>query len=84
VFQSSRPAPDTDSEIYKMKAEDSNNDNNGDNLVRITDNTFPIFDEAPAWSPDGGHITFDSDRRGAATSRSGRRETPSAMKRPTD
>ena len=46
-------------EIYVMDAVDSDGDGNGDNLVRITNNTATANqDGSPNWSPDGSMITW--------------------------
>jgi Tol biopolymer transport system component len=58
AFQSTR---DANSEIYKMDTVDSDNDDNGDNPTRLTNNG--AFDSAPAWSPNG-KIAFYSERDG--------------------
>ena len=74
VFQSNRntaafPNPPTtpnpppnapgDQEIYTIKTVPENTTTNEPR--RLTDNT--ARDEAPAWSPEGSHIAFMSDRR---------------------
>lgn len=53
---------DGDFEIYAMDAVDTNNDGNGDNLIKFTDNS--ASDVQPTWSPDGNQIAFISDRDG--------------------
>lgn len=43
-------------EIYVMDLQDANNDGNGDNPLRLTNDTTP--DWAPAFSPDGTKIAY--------------------------
>lgn len=59
VFESLR---DGNWEIYKMDVTDLNNDNNGDNLIRLTNNTTD--DLHPYWISNGNKITFYSGRDG--------------------
>lgn len=47
----------TDSEIYKIKLD-------GTGLTRLTDNSNPMDDTDPAWSPTGTKIAFTSNRDG--------------------
>jgi Tol biopolymer transport system component len=53
---------DGNQEIYVMDAVDVDNDGNGENLVRLTNN--PAGDGAAAWSPDGTRMAFHTDRGG--------------------
>jgi Tol biopolymer transport system component len=61
AFQTSRDGP-TNFNIYSMKAVDSNNDSNGDDLKRLTRNI--ASDTEPSFSPGGGKIAFTSARAG--------------------
>ena len=45
-----------------MDSVDSDSDGNGDNLIRLTNNS--AIDSTPDWSPGGGRITFRSERDG--------------------
>ena len=60
AFVSNRDGADF--EIFVMNATDNNNDGNGDNLKRLTDNSAD--DIHPVFSPDGQKIAFSSDRDG--------------------
>jgi len=51
-----------DLEIYRMNAVDNDADGNGDNQLRLTNNSGE--DSAPAWSPDETRIAFTSERDG--------------------
>ncbi len=59
AFQTNR---DNNFDIYSMKAVDSNNDGNGDDLKRLTKNL--ANDTEPSFSPGGGKIAFTSARAG--------------------
>jgi Tol biopolymer transport system component len=56
------PNPEGDFELYVMDIADDNEDGNGDNLRRLTDNTRR--DVGPAWSPGGKKIAFESNQDG--------------------
>ena len=59
AFQTNR---DDNLNIYLMKAVDTNNDGNGDDLKRLTKNT--AADTGPSFSPSGTRIAFTSARAG--------------------
>ena len=66
AFQSNRstaafPNPGNDQEIYTIKARPETPDTGDNEPRRLTDNTAQ--DTAPAWSPEGSHIAFQSTRR---------------------
>jgi len=68
VFSSTRndaanPNPTRDTELYVMDAVDDDGDGNGDNLRRLTDDTFSEVNVA--WSPDRRKIVFRSNRDGS-------------------
>jgi Tol biopolymer transport system component len=67
VFASRRdtlefPNPEGDLELYVMDANDEDGDHNGDHLRRLTDNA--AADSAPAWSPGGRKLAFQTNRDG--------------------
>ena len=47
-------------ELYVMDARDADGNGNGDNPLRLTNDTSPDF--APAFSPDGKKLVFGTDR----------------------
>jgi Tol biopolymer transport system component len=66
AFQSNRntaafPNTGNDQEIYTIKAVPETDSTGTNEPRRLTDNT--ARDEAPAWSPEGFHIAFMSNRR---------------------
>lgn len=66
TFQSNRntasfPNTGNDQEIYTIKAVPETASTGNNEPRRLTDNA--VRDEAPAWSPEGSHISFMSNRR---------------------